>query len=83
MTWLTWKNKSIDTPACVQAPIPKKDAEGHKHYPPWPIDRIVEWSRTARGGKQVDFFGGDATAMEGCMRWGLCDTATPDGDDAP
>lgn len=45
----------------------------------WPIDRVVEWSRTMRGGrvedKQVELF---AQADEGCMRWGLCETA---GDD--
>lgn len=41
----------------------------------WPIDRVVEWSRTVRGGReenrQVESF--DA-ADEGCVRWGVCDT---------
>jgi 3'-phosphoadenosine 5'-phosphosulfate sulfotransferase (PAPS reductase)/FAD synthetase len=37
----------------------------------WPIDKVVAWSRTSRGGKQVELF---APPREGCMRWGLCDT---------
>lgn len=47
----------------------------------WPIDRVVEWSRTKFGGRvedtQADLlaFGG---INDGCMRWGLCETASPD-----
>lgn len=40
---------------------------------PWPIDRVVEWSRTARGGRQWELFAAPASDT-GCMRWGLCDT---------
>lgn len=41
----------------------------------WPIDRVVEWSKTARGGRQFELFA--ATDRDaGCMRWGLCDTGT-------
>lgn len=40
------------------------------------IDSVVAWSRTMRGGvhedKQEELF---AAADEGCMRWGLCETA--------
>lgn len=49
--------------------------EGEKS---WPIDRVVEWSRTRFGGRiedrQADLlaFGG---INDGCMRWGLCETA--------
>lgn len=39
----------------------------------WPIDRVVEWSRTRRGGRQVELFAA-AERDAGCMRWGLCDT---------
>ncbi len=46
----------------------------------WPIDRVVDWSRTLRGGKiadtQIELF---AVADEGCMRWGLCETSDPEG----
>jgi len=39
-----------------------------------PIDEAVAWSRTSRGGKQVELF---APPREGCMRWGLCETVAP------
>jgi 3'-phosphoadenosine 5'-phosphosulfate sulfotransferase (PAPS reductase)/FAD synthetase len=39
-----------------------------------PIAEAVEWSRTTRGGKQLDLLGPDPDA--GCMRWGLCDTTS-------
>lgn len=45
----------------------------------WPIDRVVEWSRTSHGGKQFELFGPDR-ADEGCMRWGLCETVADEGD---
>lgn len=38
----------------------------------WPIDQVVEWSRTSRGGRQFELFGADMSA-EGCMRWGMCE----------
>lgn len=48
---------------------------------PWTIDRVVEWSRTARGGKSENRALSLLDAMginDGCMRWGLCETATED-----
>jgi len=39
----------------------------------WPIDKVVEWSKTSRGGKQVELFAA-AGRDAGCVRWGLCDT---------
>lgn len=40
---------------------------------PWPIDEVVQWSKTSRGGKQFELF--DAGERDaGCMRWGLCET---------
>jgi 3'-phosphoadenosine 5'-phosphosulfate sulfotransferase (PAPS reductase)/FAD synthetase len=41
----------------------------------WPIDRVVEWSRTSRGGRQVELFAAPQRDT-GCMRWGLCDVGT-------
>ncbi len=39
----------------------------------WPIDTVVQWSKTSRGGKQFELFAaGERDA--GCMRWGLCET---------
>lgn len=37
----------------------------------WPIDKVVEWSRTKHGGTEPEPFVDD---QEGCMRWGLCET---------
>lgn len=38
---------------------------------PFPIDTIVEWSKTSRGGTQYQLI--EEEAPEGCVRWGLCD----------
>ena len=46
------------------------DAAGSYAYP---IDDVLEWSQTARGGRQMELFA--AGREEGCMRWGLCNTA--------
>lgn len=48
-----------------------RGADGKKHRTP--IDEVVAWSRTSRGGTQFDMFAQDP-ADAGCMRWGLCDT---------
>jgi len=47
----------------------------------WPIDKVVEWSKTSRGGRQFELFS-SADRDQGCMRWGLCDTGTT-GDKKP
>lgn len=40
----------------------------------WPIEEVVRWSRTSRGGRQYELF---ASTDSGCMRWGLCETEAP------
>jgi 3'-phosphoadenosine 5'-phosphosulfate sulfotransferase (PAPS reductase)/FAD synthetase len=40
---------------------------------PWPISKVVEWSRTSRGGRQIEMFE-PPDSERGCMRWGLCET---------
>jgi 3'-phosphoadenosine 5'-phosphosulfate sulfotransferase (PAPS reductase)/FAD synthetase len=73
--------KPFHPPAYFQAPMP--DADGNN--PPWPIDRIVEWAQTKRGGREADkqldllAIGG---INDGCMRWGLCETSQTDVDEA-
>lgn len=63
----------FNPPTFFQAP--NRDANGQRLCTP--IDEIVEWSKTSRGGRQFELFaGGDAE--EGCMRWGLCETSTTD-----
>jgi 3'-phosphoadenosine 5'-phosphosulfate sulfotransferase (PAPS reductase)/FAD synthetase len=56
-------------PAFFQSRAPDKD----KRYPSVPIDNVLEWARTAYGGRQFELFAADP-ADAGCMRWGMCDT---------
>jgi len=42
------------------------------------IDRVVEWSKTSRGGKQSTLFRDDEIEP-GCLSWGLCDTGDLNG----
>jgi 3'-phosphoadenosine 5'-phosphosulfate sulfotransferase (PAPS reductase)/FAD synthetase len=57
----------VSDPAWFQAPLGTSGAA-------WPIDRVVEWSRTGRGGRQMELFA--PQQEEGCVRWGLCETDT-------
>jgi hypothetical protein len=43
-----------------------------------PIDDVILWARTARGGRQFELFAPERE--EGCVRWGLCETSTTDTD---
>jgi len=43
----------------------------------WPIDKVVGWSQTARGGWQFELFE-SSDDQAGCMRWGLCDLGGED-----
>jgi 3'-phosphoadenosine 5'-phosphosulfate sulfotransferase (PAPS reductase)/FAD synthetase len=55
-------------PSWFQAPIRAEDGGS----PCWPIDKVVEWSRTMRGGRQLELFVARDHEL-GCVRWGLCD----------
>ena len=44
----------------------------------WPIDKVAQWSRTSRGGRQFELFSA-APRDAGCVRWGMCDLGG-DGD---
>jgi 3'-phosphoadenosine 5'-phosphosulfate sulfotransferase (PAPS reductase)/FAD synthetase len=50
----------------------RRDADGNETHACVPIDEVVEWSRTTRGGKQLALFQ-PPLAREGCMRWGMCE----------
>jgi 3'-phosphoadenosine 5'-phosphosulfate sulfotransferase (PAPS reductase)/FAD synthetase len=39
-----------------------------------PIDEVIEWSMTSRGGRQFELFA-PSSQEAGCMRWGMCDTS--------
>lgn len=57
-----------------QNPVSRPGPDGHRDGSCWPIDRVVEWSRSAGRGpllSQDEFL--FAAQMDGCMRWGLCD----------
>ena len=45
-----------------------------------PIEDVVGWSQTARGGRQFELFYEEA--QDGCMRWGLCDSVGDLDDEA-
>ena len=44
---------------------------------PTPIDTVVEWSRTIRGGRQFPLI--REAPDTGCFRWGLCEPPTKEG----
>lgn len=48
----------------------------------WPIDEVVAWSKTSRGGRQFELFTADEKDA-GCMRWGLCETNPDEPKDKP
>ena len=56
-------------PAFFQSRQPNEN----KKYPFVPIDNVLEWARTAYGGRQFELFAADPRDA-GCMRWGMCDT---------
>lgn len=60
------RNPNLRPPGWFQAPMGEDGAC-------WPIHEIVAWSRTSRGGRQLELFA--PTQSEGCMRWGLCESA--------
>jgi 3'-phosphoadenosine 5'-phosphosulfate sulfotransferase (PAPS reductase)/FAD synthetase len=70
------RNAKNDAPSFFQAPIANND--GSRDEKCWPIDRVVAWSKTGKGGRQFELFD-PKDADAGCMRWGLCDfsEATP------
>lgn len=47
----------------------------------WPIDKVVQWSKTTRGGKQFELFVPANEAERGCQMWGLCDLPDPEAED--
>ncbi len=51
---------------------------GHRGKERNTIDRVVEWSRTKRGGRQMSMFREDEI-VPGCLQWGLCDTGDLNG----
>lgn len=65
------KNPHYKPPGWFQGPV-RSDADRGGC---WPIDDVVAWSRTKRGGKELELFA--PTESAGCLRWGLCEAPTP------
>lgn len=62
-------------PAYFQAKLMDNDG----NFPCWPIAKVVDWAKTARGGRQAMFELFDADPWEaGCARWGLCEQPRAD-----
>jgi hypothetical protein len=66
----TFESLGYQQPSFFQSPL---KAEGGAT---WPIDKVVEWSRTEHGGRQMMLLDSamESHEDEGCMRWGLCET---------
>lgn len=68
------------SPAWFQNPTSRPGPDGKRDGACWPIERVVQWSRTALRGPQLDrdefLFSGQ---LDGCMRWGLCETSPEPG----
>jgi 3'-phosphoadenosine 5'-phosphosulfate sulfotransferase (PAPS reductase)/FAD synthetase len=56
---------------CDAEPCERCKGEGRRRGM-WPIDKVVSWSRTSRGGRQLEMF---ADKHDGCARWGMCERA--------
>lgn len=67
-------------PTWFQCPDGSLNEDGTHSGRYWPIRKVVEWSRTRHGGRQIELFQA-APQDAGCARWGLCDTRA-DGDTA-
>ena len=66
-------------PSWFQAAYRFESADGRTGYH-YPIDEVVLWSRTARGGRQFELFA--PLTEPGCVRWGLCEAQiTPPADE--
>ena len=64
-----------------QNPVSRPGPDGHRDGSCWPIDRVVDWARSAPRGPvlaQDEFL--LASQRDGCMRWGLCDTGSDEGE---
>ena len=61
-----------------EAPVRLRVPGEKRHELPLPIDEAVAWSRTARGGQQIQ----PVRPKTGCFRWGTCEAPTDDKEPA-
>lgn len=67
------EQKTGTTMFCLERPVKNKSP---RKLLPTPIDDMIKWSKTARGGLQIAMY----PEPSGCARWGICDLPK---DDAP
>jgi len=58
-------------PGLFQSAAPVQTPDGPR-WPCLPIDEVLTWARTQRGGRQMRL--GDWGREDGCVRWGMCET---------
>ena len=68
-----WEERNLQLPTMFQGR--QQDENGKRLMTP--IDKVVEWSKTSRGGKQLQLI---ETGQPGCRMWGLCDMGTNNND---
>lgn len=74
----TFESLGLAPPSWFQNPTSRGRGTTGKHSGKcWPIDDVVAWSRTKRGGHEEELLA-PPYAEQGCMRWGLCETDAPD-----
>ena len=61
--------ETIKTAGAFRAMFQARTGRGGE---PWPIDRVIEWSKTETRKADLEPF---EDPDRGCMRWGMCDTA--------
>jgi len=70
------KRKYPDSPLFTATFFQSKGDDGSM----WPIEKVVEWSKTAYGGRQYELFVANDPAERGCQSWGLCDLPDHNGE---
>jgi 3'-phosphoadenosine 5'-phosphosulfate sulfotransferase (PAPS reductase)/FAD synthetase len=75
----TLEKKGYGLPGWFVAPRSAKQKDGKRSGKCWPIDKVIRWARTSRGGSlnQIELFT-DPQGHQGCVRWGMCETPTND-----
>ena len=57
----------------ISQPVTMFKRRTKEGFASFPIDDVMEWAKTSRGGRQFQLFPPDGAA-EGCMRWGMCES---------
>lgn len=69
---------SHEVASFFQAREVTKLPDGKRVYLPVHVDKVIEWARTDRGGKQMPLIREEPAG--GCFRWGMCESPKKDGE---